>query len=180
MHQPVRRSVTMTDSLDRNQLERHFTASGFVLNPDGEMLLLHHRKLGVWLYPGGHIERNETPDAAVLREIGEETGLHVTLLGERDEALADAASDVSVLHQPYRVLCEFIDDKRGPHYHLDLIYLCATHARECPRHREIADAGFFNRDQAAGLQMFPNFRRMTERLFADEAVWDQVRREVAR
>lgn len=36
----------MTDVLDRSTLDRHFTASAFVLNPDRKMLLLHHRKLG--------------------------------------------------------------------------------------------------------------------------------------
>ena len=44
-----------------NDLEKHFTASALIID-NGKVLLLHHKKLGVWLYPGGHIEKNETPD----------------------------------------------------------------------------------------------------------------------
>ena len=159
-------------------MEKHFTASAFVLNPHREVLLVHHRKLGVWLYPGGHIEFNETPDDAALREVVEETGVCPILSGERDETLADAQAGVTVLHRPYRVLCEFVNDKVNPHYHLDLVYLCATTARLCPQHREVACADFFNRDDSAALQMFPNFRRMLTSLFDEQAVWDAVLMEV--
>lgn len=55
----------------------HFTVSGFVVSADGERLLLvRHERLGRWLQPGGHIEpSDETIEAAVRREIEEETGL---------------------------------------------------------------------------------------------------------
>ncbi len=52
---------------------RHFTASGIVLS-DEHVLLVEHRKLGWWLYPGGHIEPDEDPAQAVIREVTEETG----------------------------------------------------------------------------------------------------------
>ena len=55
----------------------HFTASGFVLSPDQKsLLLILHGKLGRWLQPGGHIERDDTSvEDAARREIAEETGL---------------------------------------------------------------------------------------------------------
>ena len=37
-------------------------------------LLLKHRKLGVWLPPGGHVNELEDPFEAALRELIEETG----------------------------------------------------------------------------------------------------------
>jgi 8-oxo-dGTP pyrophosphatase MutT (NUDIX family) len=55
----------------------HFTASGFVVSPDGTaVLLIHHGKLDRWLQPGGHIEADDaTVEQAVRREILEETGI---------------------------------------------------------------------------------------------------------
>jgi len=55
----------------------HFTASGFVVHPDGDrILLVHHARLGIWVQPGGHIDPADPSviDAA-RREIVEETGL---------------------------------------------------------------------------------------------------------
>ena len=55
----------------------HFTASAFVLSPDGgELLLIHHRKLQRWLQPGGHFEPGDDDVfSAARREVAEETGL---------------------------------------------------------------------------------------------------------
>jgi len=59
-----------------------FTATIFVVH-DGKVLLIHHRSLNKWLPLGGHIELDEDPEAAALREAKEESGLEVELLGER-------------------------------------------------------------------------------------------------
>lgn len=59
-----------------------FTVAIFVVH-DGKVLLIHHRKLGKWLPLGGHIELDEDPEIAALREAKEESGLDVELLGER-------------------------------------------------------------------------------------------------
>jgi hypothetical protein len=67
---------------------RHFTVAVFVVW-EGKVLLHRHRKLGMWLPPGGHIEENELPDEAAVREVLEETGLGVRLVGERREDIAD-------------------------------------------------------------------------------------------
>ena len=55
----------------------HFTASGFVISPDRDaLLLIHHGKLDRWLQPGGHIENHDTTiEAAARREVQEETGV---------------------------------------------------------------------------------------------------------
>jgi len=59
-----------------------FTVAIFVVH-DGKVLLVHHRKLDKWLPLGGHIELEEDPEMAALREAREESGLEVELLGER-------------------------------------------------------------------------------------------------
>src|SRR5579859_8155595 len=59
-----------------------FTVAIFVVR-DEKILLIHHRKLDKWLPLGGHIELDEDPEIAALREAKEESGLDVELLGER-------------------------------------------------------------------------------------------------
>ena len=59
-----------------------FTVAIFVVN-GGKVLVIHHRKLDKWLPLGGHIELDEDPEQAALREAREESGLEVDLLGER-------------------------------------------------------------------------------------------------
>ena len=93
---------------------RHFTVAVFAVW-DGRVLLHRHRKLGLWLPPGGHIEEGELPDEAAAREVWEETGLRVELVGERREDVTDPVQ----LHRPAGVQLENI----GPgHQHIDLIY----------------------------------------------------------
>jgi 8-oxo-dGTP pyrophosphatase MutT (NUDIX family) len=59
-----------------------FTVAIFVVQRD-RILLIHHRKLDRWLPLGGHIELDEDPEIAAVREAKEESGLDVELLGER-------------------------------------------------------------------------------------------------
>ena len=47
--------------MDWREHGRHFTVAVFVVR-DGKVLLHWHRKLGMWLPPGGHIERGELPE----------------------------------------------------------------------------------------------------------------------
>ena len=59
-----------------------FTVAIFVVQAN-RVLLIHHRKLDKWLPLGGHIELEEDPEQAALREAREESGLEVELIGER-------------------------------------------------------------------------------------------------
>lgn len=52
----------------------HVTGSAVVIGPRGVLLHLHKR-LGLWLQPGGHLDPGEEPWQAALREAIEETGL---------------------------------------------------------------------------------------------------------
>jgi 8-oxo-dGTP pyrophosphatase MutT (NUDIX family) len=59
-------------------MKRHFTVSGFV--SDGQSTALHWHRIGKWLPAGGHVEADEDPIEAVLREVKEETGIDVDVV----------------------------------------------------------------------------------------------------
>jgi 8-oxo-dGTP pyrophosphatase MutT (NUDIX family) len=70
--------------LDQESDPVHVTGSAIVVGPRG-VLLLKHKRLGIWLQPGGHIDPGETPWDAALREAREETGLNVSFAGPLDD-----------------------------------------------------------------------------------------------
>lgn len=94
-------------------ITRDFTATTFVVHERRTLLLLH-RKLNMWLPPGGHIDPHELPDEAAIREVREEAGLEVELL-----ITGSVLGNVRVLPQPY---CILLEDIAPGHQHIDLIY----------------------------------------------------------
>ena len=103
-------------------LIREFTVAVFVVH-EGRVLLHRHRKLGLWLPPGGHIDPGELPDDATIRETLEETGVHIQLL-DGPLALPDghavAPDEPARLIQPLGIQLE---DISPGHQHIDLIYV---------------------------------------------------------
>jgi len=55
-----------------------FTVDAYIVRGN-KVLLRYHDKFDLWLAVGGHIELDENPNQAILREVKEEVGLDVTL-----------------------------------------------------------------------------------------------------
>lgn len=93
---------------DRDADPVHVTGSAIVTGPRGTVLHLHKR-LGIWMQPGGHIEPGEAPWDGALRETREETGLPVT----------HPESGPRLFHLDAHPAA-------GSHFHLDLRYLLVS------------------------------------------------------
>ncbi|OGD71153.1 hypothetical protein A3D09_01375 [Candidatus Collierbacteria bacterium RIFCSPHIGHO2_02_FULL_49_10] len=58
-----------------------FDADVFVVH-ENKVLLRKHDKFKIWLAVGGHIELDEDPNQAAIREAKEEVGLDIQLVGD--------------------------------------------------------------------------------------------------
>ena len=136
-------------------INNHFTATGIVFNSKKEILMIHHNKLKVWLPPGGHVDDNELPDDAVLREIFEETGIKAKIISNKRE-LALSSKHCKELEIPFIVLLEDITGD-GTHNHIDMIYLCeAINEELVPQETEIHGIDWFTIEQFDELETFDN------------------------
>lgn len=99
------------------QVTRDFTVAVFVVH-EGGVLLHRHSRLDRWLPPGGHIEPHELPDDAARREVREEAGIDVELIGERG-LTTDYPGQPLQLLRPAGIQLEPISPG---HEHIDLVY----------------------------------------------------------
>ncbi|CRZ34797.1 ADP-ribose pyrophosphatase YjhB (NUDIX family) [Herbinix hemicellulosilytica] len=133
----------------------HFTATGIVFNSKKEILMVHHKKLNVWLPPGGHVEENELPDDAVLREIYEETGIKAKIISNKRN-LELSGYRCRELETPFLVLLEDINEDKT-HNHIDMIYLCeALNEEFVQQETEIQGIGWFSAERIKELETYEN------------------------
>jgi 8-oxo-dGTP pyrophosphatase MutT (NUDIX family) len=61
-------------------INTHFVVMFAAYDPESKQVFIgHHKKSGLWLFNGGHIDKGETPDETLKREMGEEWGLEIEL-----------------------------------------------------------------------------------------------------
>ena len=131
-------------------MARHFCASVFLINPeDKRILLVKHKKFNKWVQPGGHIEDEETPEEAALRETYEETGIKVKLLGDRFPREDDFIKPLGI--QKNR-------NKEGD-VHIDIIY-AGVPVNDVEGHisDESIDLHWFTRKELNYIDLFPDIK----------------------
>ena len=99
-----------------------WTAGAYIVHKN-KVLIRKHEKYHIWIHVGGHVELDEDPVTAVIRECKEEVGLDVKVHG------ADKAYEYQnrlkgrTLPNPAHMNIHFINET---HQHLDLLYYCSS------------------------------------------------------
>jgi len=96
-----------------------FTAEVFIVN-QGKVLLRKHDKYKIWLSVGGHIELDEDPNQAAVREAKEEVGLDIQLY---PTANRDQTEGYTILVPPVFMNRHRISET---HEHVTLVYFATT------------------------------------------------------
>jgi 8-oxo-dGTP diphosphatase len=134
------------DSVTRVQ---RFAAYGLVTDPAGRLLLTRiapgYPGAGRWHLPGGGTDFGEQPDAALVREIAEETGQRATVTG---------LLDVTHFHNP----SAYGPERRRLSWHtVRALYRAVVDAPTAPVVTEVdgstAAAGWFAPGEVAGLDL---------------------------
>jgi 8-oxo-dGTP pyrophosphatase MutT (NUDIX family) len=127
----LRELAHLVDPYDEHASPTHVTASGIVVGPRGTVLHLHKR-LGIWMQPGGHIDPGESPELAARREATEELGLKVE----------HPSGGPRLIHLD-------VHDAAAGHLHLDLRYLLiGEDVDPDPPPGESPDARWYGWDEA--------------------------------
>ena len=134
------------------EITRHFTATTFVVH-QGKTLLHLHRSLKMWLPPGGHIDRDELPHVAAVREVKEETGLDVELIHTAPTIHSENALEIP---GPRHLLLENINPF---HQHIDMIYFARAKSFDVtPDAGESIELRWFDEEQLDGGEIENDIR----------------------
>ncbi len=138
------------------KIEKNYVVSGIIFYAN-KVLLIKHKKFNKWLYPGGHIEKNETPEEALKREIFEEVGLKVSIIDSSNYKYL-AHANVRTLKTPFTIVEEvLIKTQKKEVYNIDLIYVCKSDKTEplIINEKEVSEVHWFSINEIDNLDSFP-------------------------
>jgi 8-oxo-dGTP pyrophosphatase MutT (NUDIX family) len=121
-------------------MKTDLVVAGYIIS-NNKVLLIQHRKLDLWLPVGGHIEKNETADHALLREIKEEVGINAEILNKSDMSIeGNTKFNLAI---PFYVNVHSV----GDHDHCCFFYVCkAINPEKLKINKELKNFGWFTRD----------------------------------
>ena len=124
-----------------------FTVDVFIVY-ESKVLLIFHKKHNMWLQIGGHIELNEDPDEALFREVKEECGLDIEIIGEKQPKFE--MKGTKFLYAPRFMN---IHDINETHKHIGLIYFAkAKSDKFALSEREHTGIRWFSREDLDKLE----------------------------
>ncbi len=132
-----------------------FTVSVFIV-VNGRVLLHTHKKYGMLLPPGGHIELTEDPNEAAIREVKEECGLSVTLIPPRERPQSFGEKGLKELIEPFYFN---IHEAAPGHRHSDFVYIATSESDiVVPEHAEDGWRWWSKEEIEANTTLWPSVR----------------------
>ena len=140
--------------------EKHFCSSAWIITSTTpkKILLIHHKKLGKWLQPGGHIEKFENPVQTAIREIQEETGLGIESLRKGIKVID---KEGTFLPLPTFIMEQTIPKagNQPMHYHIDIQYVVKLPEQKLLiNKKESRNIGWFTKQEALKLSIHKDTR----------------------
>jgi 8-oxo-dGTP pyrophosphatase MutT (NUDIX family) len=117
----------------------------FVVHRD-RVLIRFHEKYHIWIAPGGHIELDESPEEAAVREVQEETGLLVTLYRGNQLSAERGTGRLKQLTPPVFMNAHAVD---ANHRHLVFVYFALAETDQIvqPETHEKTDCRWMTRGE---------------------------------
>ncbi len=140
------------DVFDRKNSVGHITASGLVIDPEADkILLINHKFLKMWLQPGGHVEARGEIYKEAMREVAEETALKNFELHEWHRGLSSLDVPFSIdTHE----IPESVKKAEPKHLHHDFTYVFVGSSKQSLTNQveEVSAAKWFKTSEVAGLK----------------------------
>ena len=103
------------------EITRHFTSTVYIVH-NNKVLLQLHKKAKVMTPPGGHIDRDELPHEAAIREAKEEVGLDITLYS-KDTDLTSFEDKSKNIHNGEFINLHYVNEF---HQHIDFNFFATS------------------------------------------------------
>ena len=124
-----------------------------LVDTDGRVLIAQRPQgkpmAGLWEFPGGKVEKGESPEAAIVREIDEELGIALDESNLRPLSFASGPANPPTSFDPLIIL----------------LFACSKWRGE-PECRDGEEIRWYLPEQLAGLEMPPLDRPLAEALLA--------------
>ncbi len=136
--------------------------AGCLVIHNKKLLMINHKKIGAWLPPGGHVEENEFPYEAAIRETKEETEADVELVGRDPIGYNDDGAHTLI--QPFAIVYENVPYKTQPmHIHFDMIYIAKMLNSSVSHNDESTGIKWFGVEEIKALDTLPNVKEIAIR-----------------